>query len=163
MQKLTLEAADKIADCIIACIKRNGFAPVAISVVDDGGHVIVQKVMDGCSRVGIPQFAYSKAFTCIVQKASSRDFRDKYTKGFSDNPAKYCQMVSMVNITEGKMAPFPGGVLILNETEVVGAVGVSGAAGDEDEYCAIRGVSEADLGLSFKPEIHCCTTMSDNF
>jgi uncharacterized protein GlcG (DUF336 family) len=47
-------------------------------------------------------------------------------------------MTSMVNITEGKMAPFPGGVLMKDqEGNVIGAVGVSGASGDEDEYCAI--------------------------
>lgn len=55
------------------------------------------------------------------------------------------------------MAPFPGGVL-LREAEsgaVVGAVGVSGAAGDEDEYCALAGVQEAALpGLVWEPAHH---------
>ena len=50
-------------------------------------------------------------------------------------------MTSMVNITGGNMAPFPGGVLIkTSEGQVIGAVGVSGASGDEDEYCALRGI-----------------------
>ena len=44
------------------------------------------------------------------------------------------------------MAPFPGGVLMqAKDGTVLGAVGVSGAAGDEDEYCGLRGVIEADL------------------
>jgi uncharacterized protein GlcG (DUF336 family) len=164
MNKLTLEAADSIANGIIACIKRNKFNPIAVSVVDEGGHVIVQKRMNGCSSIGVPEFAYAKAYTCIVQKASSRDFRDKYTKGFGDNPGKYCQMTAMVNITDGKMAPFPGGVLILNSegSDVIGAVGVSGAAGDEDEYCAIRGVLEAELGVKIKPEKHSCSTTKED-
>ena len=40
----------------------------------------------------------------------------------------------MVTITDGKMAPIPGGVLIKHTNgEVIGAVGVSGSSGDEDE------------------------------
>ena len=61
----------------------------------------------------------------------------------------------MVAITGGKMAPFPGGVVVKNaEGEIIGAVGVSGASGDEDEYSAIRGVIEAGLGLVPVPENH---------
>eukprot|EP01049_Picozoa_sp_SAG25_P001672 SAG25_NODE_79_length_16803_cov_43.538194_5_plen_72_part_00 len=38
-------------------------------------------------------------------------------------PAQYCQMLSMVSITEGKMAPFPGGVLIRAAEAEGGCVG----------------------------------------
>ena len=68
----------------------------------------------------------------------------------------------MVTITGGKMCPFPGGIVLLSEEgEVLGAVGVSGAAGEEDEYCAIKGVVESELGLKTRPEVHICTTMKD--
>jgi len=71
-------------------------------------------------------------------KTSSREFRDKYAA--SGDPSKYCQMVSMVSISGDKMMPCPGGVLIKNnEGAVLGAVGVSGASGDEDELCAMFG------------------------
>lgn len=71
--------------------------------------IVVQKRMDGCSPAGIPAFSFAKAFTCISMGLSSRAFRDKYTTGSEGgaDPAKYCQMLSMVNITDGKMAPFP--------------------------------------------------------
>ena len=50
-------------------------------------------------------------------------------------------MNSMVDITGGKMAAFPGGVLIRNnDNEVIGAIGVSGASGDEDEYAGMKSV-----------------------
>ena len=116
--------------------------------------------MDGCSTKGIPQFSYAKAYTCIAMKISSRTFRDKYT---SDNdPKKYCQMLSMVNITDGKMAPFPGGVLLKNrEGTILGAVGVSGASGDEDEYCGLRGIIESGLEIVSDPEKHSCSTVKD--
>ena len=61
----------------------------------------------------------------------------------------------MIELSKGKMAACPGGVVIKNSKgEILGAVGVSGASGDEDEYSAIRGVIEAGLGLVPVPEKH---------
>lgn len=44
---------------------------------------------------------------------------------------------------------------------VVGSVGVSGAAGDEDEYCALEGVKNCSLSseLITMPEEHSCKTL----
>ena len=68
----------------------------------------------------------------------------------------------MVNITGGKMAPFPGGILLkTNGGAVIGAVGVSGASGDEDEYCALRGAIESGCGFVTVPEGPSCTTIKD--
>ncbi|HSE86633.1 MAG TPA: heme-binding protein, partial [Candidatus Binatia bacterium] len=44
--------------------------------------------------------------------------------------------------------PVPGGVLIMDGNEIIGAVGVSGGTADEDEICAIEGIKSA--GLDFK-------------
>ena len=110
MDQLSLEQADKIASGVVACIKRNRFAPITVNVVDSQGIPIVVKKMDGCSSVAIPEFSYAKAFTCVGMKCASRGFRDKYTA--DKDPAKFCQMQAMVTITGGKMAPFPGGVLM---------------------------------------------------
>ena len=69
----------------------------------------------------------------------------------------------MVNITGGKMCPFPGGIVLLSdEGELLGSMGVSGAADEEDEYCAIRGVAESQLGIKTRPDFHICTTMRDS-
>ena len=162
MDKLSLEQADKIAEGVVNCIKRNSFAPITVNVVDSAGDRLVVKRMDGCSSKGIPDFSYAKAFTCIGMKIASRTFRDKYTTG--NDPAKFCQMQSMVSITGGKMAPFPGGVLMKSPTGfIVGAVGVSGASGDEDEYCALRGIIESGYTFSTLPPQHSCSTVRDKF
>ena len=51
------------------------------------------------------------------------------------------------------MAPFPGGVLMKkSDGSMLGAVGVSGAAGDEDEYCALRGIIEARQNILTVPD-----------
>ena len=150
----------------MACVKKNKFAPVTVNVVDKAGDVLVTKRMEGCSSKGIPEFSYAKAYTCIAMKCSSREFRDKYTSDAS-SPAKFCQMTSMVTITGGKMAPFPGGVLMLdgsddNGSSVLGAVGVSGAAGDEDEYAALTGIIQSGLNIQTLPKNHSCKTIKDD-
>jgi len=67
------------------------------------------------------------------------------------------------------LIPVAGGVLIKNALDgsVVGAVGVSGAAADEDEYIALEGVrvgtSKMDMDIDLLetvPAAHCCTTLS---
>jgi uncharacterized protein GlcG (DUF336 family) len=132
---------------------------VAVNVVDHQANILVQKRMDGCNQVGIPEFSYAKAYTCIVMNQSSREFRDKYTGG--NDIAKVCQMNSMINITGGKMAAFPGGILLRNnDNEVLGAIGVSGASGDEDEYVGLRSVWDSDLPLTTQPRKHSCNTVS---
>ena len=71
-------------------------------------------------------------------------------------------MTAMVAITGNKMAPFPGGILLKSEGKVIGAIGVSGAAGDEDEYCGLMGVKESGLDeIETFPKNHSCTTHKD--
>lgn len=156
---LSLDHADTIADRVVECCKRNSFSPVSVYVLDAAGHTLVFKRMDGCSPVGIPDFAHAKAFSCVVNKYPSRAFRDRYTA--DEASAKFGQMLGMVAISQGTMAPFPGGILLRLGDHIIGAVGVSGAAGDEDEYCAIRGVLEANLGLTTVPAEHSCSTVRD--
>ena len=67
---------------------------------------------------------------------------------------------------DGKMAAFQGGILVREKStgEIVGSVGVSGAAGDEDEYCALYGVHNCEMGLASllvtEPPEHSCKTVS---
>jgi uncharacterized protein GlcG (DUF336 family) len=91
---LTLEIAEKVSSAVISTCKSLGFAPITVIITDAAGIPIVSKRMDGCSPVGIPQFAQAKATTCVAMKMSSRMFRDKYTK--TSDPAKHYQMLSMV-------------------------------------------------------------------
>lgn len=156
---LNLNHADAIVNAAIAVCRRNGFKPVVACVLDAGGSTMVMKRMDGCSPVGSAEFAFAKATSCIINKYPSRNFRDRYTAE-PNQAAKFCQMTTMVAISGNKMAPFPGGILLMYAGHIVGAVGVSGAAGDEDEYCAIQGVLEANIaGLVTVPETHSCKTV----
>lgn len=156
---MNLEVADILANGIIATAKRNNFPPVVVTIVDTQANILVQKRMDNVLHVAFPEFSYAKAYTCVTMNVSSRGFRDKYTK--DNDAAKIGQMNSMMAISQ-KMAAFPGGVLLRNEEGgVVGAIGVSGAAGDEDEYVALVGAWESGLDLVTEPKEHSCTTMID--
>ena len=158
---LSLSQADAIANSAINVCQRNGFSPVIVTILDAGSSTIVTKRMDGCSPVGFADFAYAKAYSCLVNKYPSRNFRDRYTAE-PNQAAKFCQMTSMVATSGNLMAPFPGGIVLKVNDYVIGAVGVSGASGDEDEYCAIQGVIEAGIpGLSIIPEQHSCATVKD--
>ena len=41
------------------------------------------------------------------------------------DPKKYCQLLGMIDIVEGKLAPFPGGIILKSKEtgEVLGAIG----------------------------------------
>ncbi|KAL7528543.1 hypothetical protein ACHAWF_002597, partial [Thalassiosira exigua] len=127
---MNLDLADLLASGVVAAAKRNGFAPIVVSVLDKQANLIVQKRMDGDVHAAFPEFSYAKAYTSVVFDTSSREFRDKYSTG--NDPAKMAQVQSMMSIS-GKLAAFPGGVAVRNaEGTTIGAIGVSGAAGDED-------------------------------
>lgn len=54
--------------------------------------------------------------------------------------------VDAVNtLAQGRMVPVPGGVLIMDGSTLLGAVGVSGDTSDNDEICAVAGIEAAGL------------------
>lgn len=149
---LTLKVADKIANAAIITVEEKGWAPVVVTILNGAGNLVVKKAMDGSAPVGIPDFSHAKAYTAIAMKIGSRQFRDRYTTE-PTSPAKWAQMLSMVNISQGMMAPFPGGVCIKDGVsgEIIGSVGVSGATGDQDEYAALQGIE------AVKKQLKCIT------
>jgi uncharacterized protein GlcG (DUF336 family) len=144
---LTLEVADQIAATSIETAKLHGFNPLAVCVLDAAGVPIVMKRMDHCTGPALLTIAQHKANTCIRMKMSSRAYGDKYLPPDA-TPATMVRILSQVHSNQGEIATFPGGVLIKDpETgQVIGAVGCSGAAGDEDEYCAWYGIKNSVIG-----------------
>ena len=62
-------------------------------------------------------------------------------------PSTFVRLINQINTVSGEMACFPGGIVVKEAStgEILGSVGVSGAAGDEDEYCALQGVQLCSL------------------
>jgi uncharacterized protein GlcG (DUF336 family) len=135
---LNLATAVAIVDAALDEGRRQKLAPLVVAVLDVGGHLIAFKREDGA---GIVRFdiAFAKAWGSLGMGFGSRELTERAAK----NPT-FIAVLSTVS--GGRMAPSPGGVLILDrERRVIGAVGVSGDIGDCDEACAIAGVEAAGL------------------
>lgn len=98
---------------------------LSIAIVDSAGYLVSFSKMDEASLVTI-DVAIQKAKTAALLKAPSKLFEDKINSG---EPS----MLSVPNLT-----PLQGGVPIMYEGKVCGAIGVSGASGDIDNEIATK-------------------------
>jgi uncharacterized protein GlcG (DUF336 family) len=138
MAKLKLANAETIIDAALAEARKLKLAPLAVAVLDAGGHVIAFKREDGA---GIVRFdiAYGKAWGALGMGFGTREIAARAEKF----PAF---ITSLYAISQGRAVPSPGGVLILDgDGDVMGAVGISGDTGDNDERCALAGLTAAGL------------------
>jgi uncharacterized protein GlcG (DUF336 family) len=130
---LALEAAQIAID---TC-KAKGFN-VAATVVDSAG---VQKVLlaaDGAHARGV-QSSTNKAVTSLTFKAPTSELANKI-KTDQELAAKFT--------ANPNFAPRAGGVLLKVGADVIGAIGVGGARGSEnDEACALAGVEKVQSRL----------------
>jgi glc operon protein GlcG len=123
---LTMEGAKKIAEAAVAFAKSNGANP-SIAIVDEGGHLLHFVRMDG-SFVASANVSIGKARTSATFKKPTKDFEDIVNKG-------RFTMTALLDFT-----PLQGGVPIVHEGHVVGAIGVSGAkSAAQDEEVAKAG------------------------
>lgn len=139
MVTLRLAQASAIIDAALAEGRRRNFAPLAVAVLDAGGHLVEFRREDGA---GFARFdiAYGKAWGALGMGFGTRELAER--------AARFPAFVAAISTaTQGRMIPSPGGVLIVGAgNEVVGAVGVSGDVGDNDEACAVAGIEA--MGLS---------------
>lgn len=106
--------------------------PMNIAVVDGGGNLISHVRQDG-AWIGSIDISISKAWT-------SRAF-DIQTKDLGDNSQPTQQFFGIHTTNGGKVAIFAGGVPVLRDGVVVGAVGVSGGSGEQDQSVAEAGAA----------------------
>ena len=137
MSVLTLQEADRIAGEALGVAAGRGFKPVAICVLDVGGNPIVVKRQDGATFLR-PDVARAKAWTALSLGSSSRSLANMAeTRGVF--------VGSLVTISDGRMAPAAGGLIIVRDGEIIGAVGVSGESPDNDEVIAMEGIRACGL------------------
>ena len=109
-------------------------------MLDAGGHLKAFAREDGAGILR-PQIAIGKAWGALGMGFGSRTF----AKRLSDNPQQATFFNALAAASEGRIVPVPGGVLIKDGGEVVGAVGISGDTSDKDEACALAGIEAAKL------------------
>ncbi|MCU1633693.1 MAG: cobalamin adenosyltransferase [Micrococcaceae bacterium] len=128
---LTLADARTIIDAAEAKASEVG-QPMNIAVVDVGGNVISHARMDGAWLGGI-DISINKAFT-------ARAF-DIETKELGENSQPGQQYYGIVASNRNRIMIFAGGIPITRGGEVVGALGVSGGTGEQDQSVAEAGVN----------------------
>lgn len=138
MTTLRLAQSSAILDVALDTARARGFAPLAVAVLDAGGHLVAFKREDGA---GFARFdiAFGKAWGALGMGFGTREWAERATRF----PAF---VTALAAVSQGRMVPSPGGVLILAaDGELIGAVGISGDIGDNDEACAIAGIEAAGL------------------
>lgn len=128
-QVLTLDAAKKIAAVAEAEAKKRG-ATVVIAVVDDGGYLLVLERLDD-AQVASVDVGIAKARTSAIFRRPSRVFEDQVKNG---------RIAALA--LPGAVA-LQGGVPIIVDGKVIGAIGVSGNSPQEDEEIAQVGANSA--------------------
>lgn len=126
-QVLSLDGARKVATAAAAEAERRG-ARVVIAVVDDGGHLLYLERLDG-TQVASVAVGIGKAKTAAIFRRPSRVFEEQVKNG------------RVAALALPGATPLQGGIPLLVEGEVVGAIGVSGETPQEDEDIALRGAA----------------------
>ncbi len=116
---LSLSDAKSVAAAAAAEARKNN-AGGAIAIVDDGGHLLYLERLDGTFPAAA-SVATDKARTAATFRRPTRDFEDAIRKG----------RTSLVAVVE--MTPLQGGVPLTLGGQVVGAIGVSGAASAQQD------------------------------
>jgi uncharacterized protein GlcG (DUF336 family) len=126
------------ASTIVEAAGAQGFEPLAVVVLDAGGHIRLASRQDGASN-GRVDVARGKAAGALALGMGSRAlFRRAQEQPFFVN--------AMNGLFGGDVVPVPGGVLVRSASgSVVGAVGVSGDTSDNDEAAAVAGITAAGL------------------
>lgn len=131
-----LDIARRIVDGALEKAREDGLQPLAVAVLDAGGHLLSFAREDGAGILR-PQIAIGKAWGALGMGTGTRMLRDK-------SPAFLAALASMAG--GGKVVPSPGGVIIRDADGVaLGAVGISGDTGDRDEACAVAAINAVGL------------------
>lgn len=140
---LPLSAAQTIVSTALSTARAHSTKPLAVIVLDAGGHPIAFAREDGASLFR-HDIARAKAMGALGMGDNTRVLAER-AKG---NPAFFQGVAVTVG---GQIAFSPGGVLIRSDGAIVGAVGISGDTGDVDELCALAGLAAAGFNQEAQP------------
>jgi glc operon protein GlcG len=127
---LSYDEARTVAEAAGREATARGVAPVA-AVVDAGGDLVYLWRPDA-AQVASVGVATDKARTAAIYRRPSKDFEDQAANG----------RASALHLA--RSVPLQGGIPLVRDGEVVGAVGVSGASSaDEDQELALLGAAAA--------------------
>lgn len=124
---LSLAAARKVAAAAQEAARVKG-VDVVIVVVDDGGYILLLERMDG-AQVASVNVGIGKARTAAIYRRPSKVFEDQIKNG------------RIAALALADATPLQGGVPILLDGKVIGAIGISGDSPQIDEDIAFAGAA----------------------
>src|SRR5215211_2099402 len=128
---LTIEGAKKVIAGAVAYARKSNAPGGVIAVVDEGGHLMALERLDGTFAAGA-NISIGKARTAALFKRPTKAFEDIIKNG----------RTALVALPDAYFTPLQGGVPITVDGQIVGGVGVSGAASaQQDEEIAIAGAN----------------------
>lgn len=138
MSGLTLAKARRIISSALKAGRAAGMQPLAVVVLDPGGHLKAFEREDGAS-MGRFQIAHGKAYGALSLGVGSRALMAR-----AESQAYFIAAAGAA--LGGALVPVPGGVLVRDRKgALLGAVGVSGDNSDNDEKAAVAGIEAAGL------------------
>ena len=115
-----------------------------ITVVDDAGLLLAFERMDGARPASISTSQTKAISAATFRKATGMTA----SEGKEADPSFNASLEQAAGISGGKITSLLGGVPILVDGEIVGAIGVAGGSGEQDVEVAKAGVAAFVLGLS---------------
>jgi uncharacterized protein GlcG (DUF336 family) len=136
MPRISLAKANRIIAAGFSKGREMGLKPLAISVLDAGGHLIAFQRQDGASMMRF-EIATGKAWGALALGIGSR----AVNKLATDRPHFF---TGLSGVSGGRIIPVPGGMLVKTKSgETIGAVGVTGDTSDNDEAAGLAGIQAA--------------------
>ncbi len=127
------QAQAAIAAMIDDFNKESDRSKVDMAVVDDAGNLLAYARMDRCLR---PTFALRKAYTSAIRRMNTADFAEQLRT----------QGRSLESFGDPQLIALAGGVVVMHDGAMVGAIGVGGLpSGVDDEAIAKVGVQALNL------------------
>jgi uncharacterized protein GlcG (DUF336 family) len=124
---VTLDRADAVLAASLAEAKKRGWKLVC-AVLDSGGNLVSMKRMDGAQLASI-DIAIHKARTAVKFRRETKVFEANVQSG------------NVYQLTLDDVVASRGGIPLVSEEKLVGAIGCSGGSGSQDEVVAKAGVA----------------------
>src|SRR5436190_1211256 len=148
-RSLNLDGAKKAIAAAVDYARKSNAAGGVIAVVDEGANLMALERLDGTFAMGAT-ISVGKARTAVLFKKPTRFFEELINKGRT-------AMTTVDGFT-----PLIGGIPIMVDNQVVGGIGVSGAASAaQDEELALAGAN-ALMGNAAKPHMPAPTSNVEN-
>ena len=144
MSDLSLLQANELIHGVLRAAHEKAMPPLAVAVLDSDAHLKAFQREDGVSFLRV-QIAQAKAWGALAMACNTRQLADRYQQG--DIQQGFINALN--TMTDGKIIPLPGGVLVHDDTgRIIAAVGAAGGPSEDDEACVCSAIESLGFKLS---------------